>query len=550
MQKSQNVFFFFVLDCHYFNEQATEMFSIWHLLSITLVASFISTTNTLANCPTSCQCNDVSLVVYCGEGNLDVLPIALNPSIQRLQIKNNKIKTIDSSMQFYADLNYLDLSFNHLFNIPPRTFSYQKKLKELHLNHNKVGTITNKTFIGLQSLTVLNLRDNFLDELTKGVFSTLTNLEDLNIGQNRIKHIDADAFEGLAKLRVLYLDDNSMVAVPSPSFVHIPNLAEIYLGVNRFTLIKGGAFENLNELNRLDIRSTLLDTIPVDVFRGIENIRALDISDNQLVRIPSVELSKLKRLEELYIGQNDFKIVPERAFIGLKNLKKIDISGSIKLITIESGAFLPNSNLEIISITSNKAFSDLHEGAFSGLPYLKHLMLRDNALVTLTESLTHWSDLETLDLTDNPLTCDCRLSWLRDLLSAKNASHGQEHVLCAYPEKLRGLSLQRTSSDILGCTQSVSRGQTNLSIIVIGCAAFITAIILISIKCRRRIRDMMVGKWRNVPMSPKELEYQKTFYDDDFMFRHPHPCGLSSFSTMNHYSYVNPTLRTIPTTEL
>lgn len=526
------------------------MFLIWHLLLITLVGSFICTTNTLANCPSSCQCDDISLVVNCGEGNLDVLPIALNPSIQRLQIKNNKIKTIDSSMQFYADLNFLDLSFNHLFTIPPRTFSYQKKLQELHLNHNKVGTITNKTFMGLSSLTVLNLRGNFLDELTKGVFSTLTNLEDLNIGQNRIKHIDDDAFEGLAKLRVLYLDDNSMVSVPSPSFVHIPNLAEIYLGVNSFASIKSGSFESLKELSRLDLRTTLLDTIPLDVFKGIENIRALDISDNQLVRIPSVELSKLKRLEELYIGQNDFKIVPEKAFVGLKNLKKIDISGSIMLTTIESGAFLANSNLESISITSNKAFSDLHEGAFSALPYLKHLILRDNALVTLTESLTHWSDLEILDLTDNPLTCDCRMLWLRNLLSAKNVTHTQDHVLCAYPEKLRGQSLQRISSDVLGCTQSVSRGQTKLSVILVGCAAFITAILLISIKCRRQIRDMMVGKWRNVPMSPKELEYQKTFYDDDFMFRHAHPCGLSSFSTMNHYSYVNPTIRTIPTTEL
>ncbi|KAJ6647569.1 Leucine-rich repeats and immunoglobulin-like domains protein 2 [Pseudolycoriella hygida] len=530
--------------------EASKMDSIWLPFAIILVTSLINKTNTLANCPISCHCNDVSLVVNCGEGSLDVLPIALNPSIQRLQIKNNKIKTIDSSIQFYADLNYLDLSHNHLFSIPPRTFSYQKMLQELHLNHNKVGTITNKTFIGLSSLIVLNLRDNFLDSLTKGVFSTLTNLEDLNIGQNRIKYIDADAFEGLKKLRVLFMDDNSMVSVPSPSFVHIPQLAELYLGVNRFSLIKSGAFESLRELNRLDIRSTLLDTIQVDVFKGIENIRALDISDNQLVRIPSVELSKLKRLEELYIGQNDFKTVAEKAFIGLKNLKKVDISGSIKLTTVESGAFLTNSNLETIMITSNKAFSELQEGAFSGLPYLKHLILRDNALVALTESLTHWNDLETLDLTDNPLTCDCRMAWFRDLLSTKNASHRQEHVLCAYPEKLRGQSLQRIPSDVLGCTQSVLHAQTNISVIVVGCVAFVTVIILLAIKCRRQIHDMFLGKWRSMPMSSKELEYQKTFYDDDFMFRHPHPCGLSSFSSMNHYSYVNPTIRTIPTTEL
>lgn len=126
--------------------------------TITILSMVIVPTTQLANCPNSCHCNDDTLIVECGEGHLDVLPIALNPSIRRLAIRNNKIKTIDSSIQFYAELTLLDLSYNHLFNIPPRTFFYQKKLLELHLNHNKIGSISNKTFTGLTTLTVLNLR--------------------------------------------------------------------------------------------------------------------------------------------------------------------------------------------------------------------------------------------------------------------------------------------------------------------------------------------------------------------------------------------------------
>lgn len=128
------------------------------LLMFVILASALSLVAPLANCPSACQCDDDTLVVRCGEGHLDVLPIALNPSIRRLVIKNNKIKTIDSSIQFYSELRFLDLSYNHLFNIPPRTFNYQKNLQELHLNHNKIGSISNKTFTGLVTLTVLNLR--------------------------------------------------------------------------------------------------------------------------------------------------------------------------------------------------------------------------------------------------------------------------------------------------------------------------------------------------------------------------------------------------------
>lgn len=202
------------------------------LVNITLSIILLEFANGLANCPAGCKCDDKTLVVNCGEGHLDVLPIALNPSIQRLVIKNNKIKTIDSSIQFYAELIYLDLSINHLFNIPARTFAYQKKLKELHLNHNKIGSISNKTFIGLNSLTVLNLRGNFLDELGRGVFSTLPKLEELNLGQNRIGSIDDGAFDSLPNLRVLMLDDNQLSVVPSTALTKLSNLAELFLGIN------------------------------------------------------------------------------------------------------------------------------------------------------------------------------------------------------------------------------------------------------------------------------------------------------------------------------
>lgn len=140
-------------------------------------------------CPSDCKCDDETLMVNCNEGHLDVLPIALNPSIQRLVIKNNKIKTIDSSIQFYSELTFLDLSYNHLVHIPERTFQYQKKLQELHLNHNKIGAISNKTLNGLTSLTVLNLRGNFLDTLDDEVFVQLGKLEELNLGANRITKV-------------------------------------------------------------------------------------------------------------------------------------------------------------------------------------------------------------------------------------------------------------------------------------------------------------------------------------------------------------------------
>lgn len=539
------------------------------MIAATLVVlmSALSLALGLANCPVGCKCDDRTLVVNCGEGHLDVLPIALNPSIQRLVIKNNKIKTIDSSIQFYAELIYLDLSINHLYNIPARTFAYQKKLEELHLNHNKIGALSNKTFIGLNSLTVLNLRGNFLDEVPRGVFSATPKLEELNLGQNRISRIESGAFDGLVNLRVLMLDDNQLSVVPTIPLEPLNNLAELFLGLNSFTTVPAGAFKMLGHLATLDLKGAALVNVSLETFRGLENsLRRLDLSDNRLQRIPTVHMSELNRLEELTLGQNDFEVIPEGAFVGLKNLRQLDISGSLHLRKVQAGAFATNTNLESITIASNTMLSEVQEGALSGLPHLKHVILRDNALSTLDEGLFPWNELHTFDLSENPFVCDCRVLWLRNLLIMKNASdvggEQPEHtIFCEAPERLRAEPLIAITPSLLGCSHSPSRHQVLISALVVGSAATITALALLLYRYRRQIREVLKGRWTETnPLGPKEREYQKTYYDEDsFMSRHtyatatnPHPCSLASHpTTLNHYSYYTPIHRPpLPITEL
>ncbi|XP_062561459.1 insulin-like growth factor-binding protein complex acid labile subunit [Armigeres subalbatus] len=509
-----------------------------------------------AGCPPRCQCDDDTLEVVCGEGLLDVLPIVLNPSVQRLTIRNNKIRALDSSIQFYSELTFLDLSYNHVFNMPPRTFFYQKKLTELHLNHNKVGSISNKTFTGLESLAILNLRGNFLDELTDGVFLELKKLEELNLGQNRIGKIDSKAFDGLVNLKVLYLDDNTLSAVPSAAFGPLVVLAELYLGINSFSTISKDAFVNLEKLSRLDLRGAALVNITRETFNGLDALRVLDLSDNRLSRIPTPELNPLTRLEELSLGQNDFDSIPMGAFGGMVNLRKIDISGSLKLNRIESGAFSVNANLEEIVIASNKALTEIQDGALSGLPHLKRLVLKDNALTTLSDGLFTWTEIIDLDLSENPIVCDCRILWLRNVLVNKsNNSQNQTPVICASPDRLREQNLQTLSPELLGCSHADPQQQAIIGAILVAAAAFVTTLALVIYKCRRRIREAVKGRWGNSAIGRKEREYQKTFSEDEYMGRLPNPSAmvgvhtttLNNYQINNHHSHG---IRHIPVTEL
>lgn len=522
------------------------------LLAVLLLTSIVIPTliNSLANCPNGCHCDEDTLVVTCDETNLDVMPIALNPSIRQLIMKGNKIKSIDSAIQFYPDLEFLDLSGNHLLKLPSRTFQYQRKLKEMRLNDNKIGQLESGTFTGMESLELLNLRGNLIDVLGDRLFSSLSKIVELNLGQNRISEIKENAFLYLYNLKILYLDDNSLSHVPGESFAPLNNLAELFIGVNSFTTLERSAFEKLKKLTTLSLAGAQLHNITGSAFAGLESLRTLDLSSNRLSRIPTKEMSNLHRLEELSIGMNDFTNIPEKAFEGLSNLHQLEIVGANQLERVQNNAFIDNGNLRVIRLLSNEKLALFESHAFHGLPYLKELVLRSNAIEAINEDLYQWDNLDLLDLSNNPLRCDCHLLWYKNLLnirdthaptattltsnngnispssiSSNNASGAslnssssaaaakpnvvtdttnlmsdvsqptpsQQHsILCASPPYAKGKELRKLPTDIFGCTPSTDpKIQAIICGLLVIAAATITTLILIAYKCRRR-------KFRNV----------------------------------------------------
>lgn len=464
--------------------------------------------SSLLHCPSRCHCDDEKLDVNCEEGHLDVVPIALNPSIQRLVIRNNKIRIIDSSVQFYSELTLLDLSYNYLFNIPDRTFARQSKLQQLHLNHNKISAVSNRTFVGLGELLVLNLRGNLIDQIEPLTFAPLPKLEELNLGQNRISSVGmaVTGLVGLGDLKILYLDDNRFEVVPiEETFRPVEKLAELYIGTNSFGVVKDGAFAVLSELTLLDLKSCLLSNISTDTFAGIENIKSLNLADNRFTRIPSQALGILRRLEELSIGQNYFEALGGNAFRGLSNLKRFELRGSLYLKRIERAAFQTNTNLESIAIESNKALSELEEETFAGLLFLKHLSLRNNGFTQLDEGMFSWNSLRSLDISDNPINCDCYYSRLLHRLQTANRimynATGCPHYL----------------PDQFECEYALQKNKNFISVLVLA-VALMTAIVICLYKFRDLLRTYVHNGCKNKPTSAGStagsldvVDYEKAF---------------------------------------
>lgn len=178
-------------------------------------------------------------------------------------------------------------------------------------------------------------------------------------------------------------------------------------------------------------------------------------------------------------------------------------------------------------------------GSFSGLPHLKNINLRDNALAIIPENLFKWDELQTFDFSDNPLLCDCRILWLQTMLNGRhNTSQTSiDNVLCAAPDNVHDQPLKTLSADLIGCASDDMREQAMIGILLVVSVAIIAILLLLLFRCRRRLREAF-----------KRLR-------NDSALGNNTPCSLNLHqptSTLSNYSYQyhQPGIRPKPVTEL
>lgn len=467
-------------------------------------------------CPIRCECNDESLRVVCNAANLDVVPITLNPELRELHLGNNHIKGIRASFSVYRNLEFLDVSHNQFVTLDTGNFVVLKHLKVLLVNRNMISTLQNDTFKGLNALKILHLNENFLDELPTRVFVHLENLELLDLSQNRIASIDEEAFYGLKNLKTLLLRDNKLTNIPSSSFRHISKLIKLDLGLNAFKDIPENSFSDLNGLQELSLDGCVIRAIQHGALKWLNSLLVLRIHDNELREVPTKALFDVIRLEELHIGQNKFQELKAKSFQRLKFLHTIEVNGCPVLEHIEKGTFADNTNLKRVVINHNKVLKHIQDGAFDNLPNVQHVSFRGNAFETLQYSLLPWDELQTLDVRDNPLVCNCSLLWLWKLLVTKNFSsvEGQSDITqvgCASPPGLKDRILSNLPADDLDCYSLDARRQIIIGIVVAAAVAS-AAIVMLGFRYRDKVAGVLKTKWGR---GRKEPHYQKTSAEEE-----------------------------------
>jgi Leucine-rich repeat (LRR) protein len=478
---------------------------------------------------------------------LQVMPISLNPSIQSLILRYNQFHTVDASFNFYPELELVDLSHNQLVSVPDRAFKAQSRLRDLRLNNNKISQLRPLTFSGLRRLESLDLRHNLVEALPADAFADLVSLELLDLGKNQLTAVPEGAFRGLARLRVLRLDDNNLEAVPSAAaLADLASLAELHLNRNRLAVVGSAAFQPLGaSLATLDLSANRLERLHPDSFRGLASLVSLRLQDNSLADLGANAearqqlLRPLSNLESLLLGQNRFRAVPAGWLAGLPRLASLELNGCPELRRVDADAFAGNPSLEAVSLAANRQLISLDAAAFRGLINLRRVDLSNNGLTGLAASLLPWWQLASVQISGNPLQCDCASYFLKAVIlsAVMNSSNRAEEdaasavrvVRCWSPPELRDRdlalldldcsetalihSLEDSSGPRLQVQSAAAAEFASTTVVAAVSATAVVVLLMISLLLLLRFAPCLRGsrRLRQLPVKPKDiLQYGET----------------------------------------
>ena len=246
-----------------------------------------------------------------------------------------------------SKLYVLDLGFNKIHTIYPKSFQHCPHLIHLILKFNRLLTIRKDTFYGISNLQYLHLNNNKIQEIDAKSFQHLPELNALVLCDNEMSHVDPDTFYGLTKLKTLIMDNN---------FIQTFNLSI-----------------SLKYLEVLYLHNNRLHYVTKNSFSHMQYLIQLSLDRNKLVTTENLVANKLDRLKYLWLQYNHFKIVSIKDFSTFPNLIRLDLSNN--LITTLNMKDIYNSHI-----------------------YLKQLYLSNNPITCNCQFLKNMENITLLKL--------------------------------------------------------------------------------------------------------------------------------------------------------
>jgi len=242
---------------------------------------------------------------------------------------------------------------------------------------------------------------------------------------------------------VIYrLDRNDIRLVDDEAFRGVgPEVEMVDMSHNRLLELRlGVVFRHLTRLRVLRMRYNSLVNIDSQTTAAAGNVLPsvleLDLTGNEFDHVPSTSLSSLPALRRLILRNNRLSYIGSSAFAA---------SAFLELVDVGANRFSRRADGGPLTI-DNRAFCGLEPRALSRAPGmtdwtgLQQVRLDHNALThPQLCSLTGVWTLVDIDLSGNPLRCDCALlAALRRMTETAVGLRVNHAAQCASPDRLAG----------------------------------------------------------------------------------------------------------------
>ncbi|CAG7820427.1 unnamed protein product [Allacma fusca] len=245
--------------------------------------------------------------------------------LRNLNLSSNRLSSIPSAITHLPQLSLLHMSTQvrpkasiisvgntvYSFQFQPDVFINSKALKMLDLQHlyDYQVIIRRDTFKHLENLEYLLLADSSIETIAPYAFEKLSKLKRLDLSYNKITSIQDVTFYGLQSLVGLYLDHN-LLEIPCPSTV-APQ--------DKFNLTEVASFldsEYFKSIPRDDTGAPkAVPTSGVEPFRYMPKLEDLKITNNRIRFVNSMLFQWLPNLRTAELCGNLFKTWTEKLFL-------------------------------------------------------------------------------------------------------------------------------------------------------------------------------------------------------------------------------------------
>lgn len=180
-------------------------------------------------------------------------------------------------------------------------------------------------------------------------------------------------------------------------------------------------------------------------------VRLIQAVHSDRMSIIIVSITGFPRLITLSMRHNQIDVLQDHAFLGLNSLQVLDL-GYNGIVAISGASLLHLKRLVVLDMTHN-FLRALTMDLTAPLPALKELRLDGNDISIVAKNAMDSSELHSLSLLDNPLSCDCTLKpfaeWLGSSVSIP--AHDLLGAVCATPPALEGAPLLQVPMESLSC---------------------------------------------------------------------------------------------------